>query len=65
MIHFTIPNISCGHCVRAVTSAIAALDPAATVDVNIAAKSVAVETTAAQVDVAAALAAAGYQPEPG
>ncbi len=63
MLHLIIPNISCSHCARAVTSAIAALDPTATVDVDIAGKSAKVATTASPTEVAAALAAAGYPAE--
>ncbi len=63
MIHLNIPNISCGHCARAITSAITALDPAATVKVDIESKVVDVDTTAGADQLNATLTAAGYPPK--
>jgi copper chaperone len=57
---FTVPEISCGHCAGAVTKAIKALDPQAEVKVDVAGKTVAVETAMPDSAVAAALAKAGY-----
>jgi copper chaperone len=64
MIRLTIPNISCGHCERAVTNAITALDAGAKVDINIAAKSVVIDTQATPEAVNASLAEAGYPASP-
>ncbi len=60
MIHLTIPKISCGHCVRAVTSAITALDADAKVNIDIASKTVEIDSSASAADLSASLAAAGY-----
>lgn len=38
MLTLSIPAISCGHCARAITDTILELDPAATVQVDIGAK---------------------------
>jgi copper chaperone len=59
---FAIPNLSCGHCVRAVTEAVHAADPAARVQADPATKQVAVESTLPREALAALLAEAGYAP---
>ena len=41
---FSVEGMTCGHCVRAVTQAVQAKDPAASVNVNLAAKEVGVES---------------------
>jgi copper chaperone len=56
-----VAGMTCQHCVRAVTGAIQALDPQAQVAVDLAAGAVAVETTLPRDQVAAAVAAEGYQ----
>ena len=60
MYHLQVENMSCGHCVGAVTAAVHELDPEAQVDVDLAAKSVQVETTLELARVSAAIEAAGY-----
>ena len=62
MLTFQIPNMTCGHCVKAVTQAVHAVDPAATVQTDLATHEVKVETTASRESVVAQLAEAGYQP---
>jgi copper chaperone len=57
---FTVPDMTCGHCASAVTKAIKALDPQAEVKVDVAGKTVAVETAVPPGTVSAALAKAGY-----
>ncbi|MES2129788.1 MAG: heavy-metal-associated domain-containing protein [Pseudomonadota bacterium] len=64
MINLNIPTISCGHCVRAITEGVHALDPAAQVDVNIAARTAHISTTATQDAVIAKLAQEGYPATP-
>lgn len=59
---FTVPNLSCGHCVRAVTEAVKAADPSGQVQADPATKQVAVHTSLAREAVAAVLAEAGYAP---
>lgn len=55
-----IPEMTCGHCRAAVTEALAGLDPAATVSVDLEARQAEVATQAAPDAVLAALQAAGY-----
>jgi copper chaperone CopZ len=62
MFEFTIQSISCSHCVRAVTDAVRSVDPQAQVDVDVASKSVRIETTSGRDAVAGALTQAGYPP---
>ena len=62
MLTLDIPNMSCGHCVRAITQAVTAADPAAQVQVDLAQRQVQVETTVSRDAVVAALTEAGYQP---
>jgi copper chaperone len=62
MLEFTIPAVSCGHCVRAVTDAVRAVDPKAAVQVDVGTKRVAVSTQVPRDALAAALTQAGYSP---
>ncbi len=64
MIDLQIPNMTCGHCVRAVTEAVKAVDPAAKVVVDLPSHKVQVETSAPREAVVARLAEAGYEPAP-
>ncbi len=57
---FTVDGMTCGHCVRAITRAVQALAPAARVDVDLDAKTVAVDADLPEERVAAAIAAEGY-----
>lgn len=36
MLHFSVENMSCGHCVRSITAALQALDPQAQVKIDLA-----------------------------
>jgi copper chaperone len=60
MIALAVPDMSCGHCRAAVTEAIAALDPAATVRIDADRRRIEVEGHAAPDAVIRALADAGY-----
>lgn len=60
MINLTIPDMSCGGCAKAVTNIIRSVDANAGVEINIAAKSVAVSGIADSQAVLDALKAAGY-----
>ena len=44
MIELKVENMTCGHCVSTVTKTLKAVDPEATVDVDLEAKRVRVET---------------------
>ena len=62
MIEFEVKNMSCGHCVGAITKAVKQLDPAATVETDLARKIVKVESAQSREELAAALIEAGYAP---
>jgi copper chaperone len=59
---FSIPDMSCGHCVRAITEAVQAADAQAQVHADLARHEVQVETTAPREVLAAQLTEAGYPP---
>ena len=61
MLRFKVSGMSCAHCARAVTEAIAAVDPGAAVEVDVAAGLVVVQGgTAGPATLAAAMGAQGY-----
>jgi copper chaperone len=62
MQEFQIPNMSCGHCVRSITEAVQALDPAARVTADVPQHKVQVESTAQREALVARLTEAGYAP---
>jgi len=62
MLDLQIPNMTCGHCVRAVTDAVKAADPEAKVVIDLPTHKVQIETRAERVAVLAKLAEAGYAP---
>ncbi|MBD8094882.1 heavy-metal-associated domain-containing protein [Pseudomonas fluorescens] len=57
---FTVEGMTCGHCVRAVTQAVQSQDPAASVNVNLAAKEVGVESRLSAEQVIALITEEGY-----
>jgi copper chaperone len=64
MYELTIPAMSCGHCQKTITQALRALDSTATLQFDMAAHRVTLETDAALSDVKRALASAGYPADP-
>jgi copper chaperone len=60
MLTLNIPNISCGHCARAITEAIEQIAPHAKVEVDIAARRVVIEGEVELARVQERLAAEGY-----
>ena len=60
MIELTLPDMTCGHCVKTVTQTVKALDPQAQVETDLATHRVRIETTQAPEAVKAALAEEGY-----
>jgi copper chaperone len=57
----TLPDMTCGHCVKTVTAAAQRLDPAAQVQADLATHRVKVQTTAPRDVLVKALAAEGYR----
>jgi copper chaperone len=62
MLEFTIPTMSCGHCVRAITEAVHQIDPQAEVETDLATRQVRVQTQAPREAVVACLTEAEYAP---
>lgn len=60
MYELQVENMSCGHCVNAVTKAVQALDPQATVNVDLAQRKVRVQSGAALEKISGAIVDAGY-----
>jgi copper chaperone len=60
MIELSVKDMTCGHCVGAVTRAVKAVDPAAGVDVDLSSKRVRVESGAPTQALIRALDDAGY-----
>jgi copper chaperone len=61
-IEFQLPTMTCGHCVKAVTAAIQAVDAQAKVAIDLPTHQVQVDTAASQAQLAEALKEAGYAP---
>jgi copper chaperone len=57
---FNVQGMSCGHCVRAITQALQARDPAASVRVDLAAKEVGVESALSVDEVISLISEEGY-----
>lgn len=62
MYQFQIPNMSCGHCVRAITEAVKAADPQAEVKTDLSTHQVQVQSGAPREALVAQLTEAGYAP---
>jgi copper chaperone len=59
-LELTLPAMTCGHCVKVVTTTVQRLDPAATVQADLATHRVTLQTRAARQALVEALAAEGY-----
>ncbi|KQN53716.1 copper resistance protein CopZ [Pseudomonas sp. Leaf48] len=57
---FNVEGMSCGHCVKAITQAVQAKDPAASVRVDLAAREVGVESALTAQQVMEAIREEGY-----
>ncbi|AWM90100.1 copper resistance protein CopZ [Pseudomonas sp. 31-12] len=57
---FNVQGMSCGHCVKAITQALQAKDPAASVRIDLATKEVGVESALTTEQVIAAITEEGY-----
>lgn len=62
MIEFTLPTMTCGHCVRSVTETVQRVDAAATLQVDLPTHQVRIESQQPKEKFAAALAEEGYAP---
>jgi len=62
MIEFTIPAMTCGHCVRSVTETAQRVDPAARVDIDLERHLVRIESSRPADAFRSALSEEGYEP---
>jgi copper chaperone len=60
MLRFLVPDMTCSHCVAAITEAVKALDTGARVEAELGKRLVSVATAADPQDVSSAIAAVGY-----
>ncbi|KJZ64933.1 heavy-metal-associated domain-containing protein [Pseudomonas fluorescens] len=58
---FNVQGMSCGHCVKAITQALQAKDPAASVHIDLAAKEVGVKSALSADQVIAVITEEGYE----
>jgi copper chaperone len=63
MIEFTVPNMTCGHCASHIRTAVTAVDPHATVDIDIAQKQVRIASAQDETLFRQALTNADYPPD--
>ena len=65
MVTFEVNDMTCGHCVGAITKAVAFVDPGAKVQVDLASHRVQIEPTASSAGILSdAIKVAGYTPVP-
>jgi copper chaperone CopZ len=62
MTEFRIEDMTCNHCAATITKAVHALDQAATVEIDLPAKRVRVESPVGPLKLAAAIRGAGFTP---
>jgi copper chaperone len=60
---FTVPDMTCSHCVATVERAAKSVDATATVKIDLAALVVSIESRRPSADFASAIARAGYTPQ--
>lgn len=60
MIELTLPDMTCGHCVKTVTQTVQQLDPSARVTIDLPSHKVVIESTQSPEAIRAALADEGY-----
>ena len=63
MIEFQVSDMTCGHCAGVITKAVAEIDAAAKVDIDLATHRVRITGTEALAEVEAAIREAGYTPQ--
>ncbi len=61
---FHVPDMTCGGCVRAITNAVQAADPAATIAADVPAHLVRIDSAQPAQVLVAAMRDAGFTPEP-
>ena len=63
MIAFRIPDMTCGHCASTIARAVAGVDKAARIEVDIQRKQVSIDSAATETELTEAIQDAGYRAE--
>lgn len=63
MLKIRVPDMSCAHCVQTITETLKSLDPAVTLNFDLAQYTVMVKSARSQDDILLAIKTAGYTPE--
>jgi len=63
-LEFLVPDMTCGHCVKSITSAVQAVEPSARVQADLASHRVTVSGTSRVEQVRQAIQDAGYETQP-
>ena len=61
-LEFTLPTMTCGHCVKAVTAAVQRVDPAAALSIDLPTHRVSIRSVHPSAAFVAALSEEGYEP---
>ena len=64
MIHFTVNDMTCGHCASSITRAVKEVDAAGVCEIDLASKQVRIKSTHSAEDFRDAIQEAGYTPIP-
>ena len=62
MTTFEVKDMTCGHCIKTITQAVMALDPAAKVQIDLPSRRVQIESASAAAALSQAIVQAGYSP---
>lgn len=62
MTTFEVNDMTCGHCIKAITHAVQALDAAAQVQIDLPSHRVHIESVSSDADLSQAIVSAGYSP---
>lgn len=63
MVQFRVEDMSCGHCASSITKAVKDIDPNATVNIDLSAKTVSVEGASSEGQIEQAIEDAGFTPK--
>lgn len=62
MTTFEVKDMTCGHCIKAITQAVLTVDPTAKVQIDLASYRVQIESASAEAELSHAIVKAGYSP---
>ena len=62
MTTFEVKDMTCGHCIKAITQAVLTVDPTAKVQIDLSSHRVQIESASAEAELSHAIVKAGYSP---